>query len=260
MPAIHSIAREHGAAVAEDACHALGGSCVAEGGQQNPIGACADSDMAVFSFHPVKLVAMGEGGVVTTNDAVLQERLARLRTHGMEKDPGRFQSPALAFDKDGSVNPWYYEMAEYGFNYRVSDVNCALGLSQLRKMDRFLNRRKELAALYDRRLGPLAPCIRPVPRVPYGQSGWHIYAVLIDFATAGVTRAQAMNRLRERGIGTQVHYLPVHMQPYYQNRYGALELPGARAYYERILSLPFYPGMEDEDVERVVKSLEEVLT
>ncbi|MGE0734855.1 MAG: UDP-4-amino-4,6-dideoxy-N-acetyl-beta-L-altrosamine transaminase [Alphaproteobacteria bacterium] len=251
LPAIAAAAP--GLAVIEDACHALGGA-YARGAAEVPVGACADSVAACFSFHPVKLIAMGEGGAVTTNDAALANRLARLRSHGMERDAGRWGDAELGFT-DGAANPWYYEMPELGWNYRASDINCALGLSQLSKLDRFLQRRRQLAAAYDRHLEPLAPIVRPVPRPAGQQGGWHLYGVAIDFARAGVSRAELMRRLRATGIGTQVHYIPVHRQPYYRRRYGALALPDADAYYARCLSLPLYPAMTDADAARVAAAL-----
>lgn len=257
MPGILSIARVHNIRVVEDACHALGSGY----GDNGPaVGSCLFSDMSCFSFHPVKTIAMGEGGMVTTRDAVFAERLSRLRTHGMVRDPERFMLPASAFGDDGRPNPWYYEMPEPGYNYRASDINCALGLSQLRKLDRFARRRHELVALYDQALAGLAPAVRPVKRMEGCRPVWHLYPVLIDFVAAGKSRARVMETLRTRGIGSQVHYIPVHQQPYYRNRYGELQLPGADAYYARQLSLPLYVGMEDGDVWRVVNALKAILT
>lgn len=250
MAGIGAVARRHGLAVVEDACHALGGTAAGA-----PVGSCSVSDMACFSTHPVKAIATGEGGLITTNDPVLAERLRGFRTHGMVRDPGQFRSPDLGFAADGSANPWYYEMHEPGLNYRLSDINCALGLSQLGKLDRFLARRRAVADLYDRLLAPLAPVVRPVPRVGWGLSGWHLYAVLVDYPALGLDRAAFMTRLRDQGIGTQVHYLPVHLQPYYSERYGAADLPGAARYYAQVLSLPLYPGLSDAEVARVADTL-----
>jgi dTDP-4-amino-4,6-dideoxygalactose transaminase len=217
------------------------------------------SAAACFSFHPVKTVAMGEGGAVTTRDPVLAERLRLLRSHGMTRDATGFADVAQAFDTSGEPNPWYYEMAEPGFNYRASDLQCALGASQLAKLGRFLGRRRALAARYDHALAPLAPLVRPIPRGPTEDDGWHLYVVLIDFAACGQTRAQVMERLRAAGIGTQVHYLPVHRQPYYRALYPDLILPGADAYYARCLSLPLFPDLGDEDVGRVVDALADAI-
>jgi UDP-4-amino-4,6-dideoxy-N-acetyl-beta-L-altrosamine transaminase len=254
MAAIAAVARDHGLAVVEDACHVLGGSQAADGGVR-PVGACAHSNMAVFSLHPVKVMTMGEGGVVTTNDDATAARLKRLRSHGMERDPARFTEADQAFDGAGNANPWYYEMAEPGYNYRATDIHCALGLSQLGKLDRFVTRRGALMALYDDLLAPLAPAVVPITRTGTGKPAWHLCAVRIDFAGLGIERSELVRRLHEQGIGTQVHYLPVHRQPYYRARYGGLALPGADAYYDRCLSLPLYYGMSDDDIRRTVTAL-----
>jgi UDP-4-amino-4,6-dideoxy-N-acetyl-beta-L-altrosamine transaminase len=246
----------HGLRVVEDACHALGGSYRTAAGETVAIGSCKHSDLTVFSMHPVKVIAMGEGGVITTNDDGLNRRLRFFRGHGMVHDASAFTEFDQAFAPGGGANPWYYEMPEPGFNYRASDIHCALGRSQLRKLDRFVAVRRELVAAYDQQLATLAPVIKPIAREPDCDAAWHLYVVQIEFASAGISRASLMRRLRERGIGTQVHYLPVHRQPYYRRIYGDISLPGADAYYERALSLPLFPTMKPHDVRRVVGELE----
>jgi UDP-4-amino-4,6-dideoxy-N-acetyl-beta-L-altrosamine transaminase len=255
MPAIRALAAAHELVVMEDACHALGADCADETGSRVPVGACASAELAIFSTHPVKAIATGEGGIVTARDPQLARRLARLRNHGMVRAAEEFRHRDLAFAADGSANPWYYEMHEPGFNYRASDIHCALGLSQLKKLAGYVERRRALAARYDAVLAGLAPVLRPVPRVPWSRSAFHLYAVLIDFAAAGIGRAALMRALAAKGVGSQVHYLPVHRQPYYRDRYGALDLPGADRYYARVLSLPLFPAMADSDVERVADAL-----
>lgn len=259
MQAVASIAREIGAAVVEDACHALGGTQPDAAGNTVRTGAGTWCDMTVFSFHPVKAIAMGEGGAVTTQSAQLAERLMLARNHGMTRKPEEFQLTDLAFDADGATNPWFYEMHAPGYNYRSPDINCALGTSQMAKLDRFLARRVQIADRYDELLAPLPPALHSVPRSSFGTPGWHLYAVLIDFAAIGKSRRQVMQELRDRQIGTQVHYIPVHRQPYYRDLSPNLSLAGADRYYERVLSLPIYPGITDDDVAHVATSLAEIL-
>lgn len=254
MAAVSELARRHDLAIVEDACHALGST---QNGQ--PTGACAFSDMAVFSFHPVKTVAMGEGGAVTCRDPALAARLRSLRGHGMTREPSAFLDQAQAFDADGEANPWYYEMHEVGLNYRASDIACALGSSQLAKLDRFLATRAKLVAAYDAMLAPLAPLVRPVGRARWSDPAWHIYVVHIDFAALGKSRKAVAQALRAQGIGTQVHYLPVSRQPYYRSRYGKADLPGADAYYDACLTLPLFVGMTEDDVTRVAAALKALL-
>ena len=244
MPALAGVAEAFHIHLIEDACHALGAP---------DIGASTHSTMTCFSTHPVKAIATGEGGVVTTNDPTLAKKMKLLRNHGMSRDVNELVNQTLALDGP-SPNPWYYEMSEIGWNYRLPDPLCALGISQLTKLERFQRRRAEIAALYDKLLAPLAPTITPVSR-DGARHGLHIYAILIDYAKLGLSRRQVMELLRAAGVGTQVHYLPIHHQPYYQKRYGSLTLPGADAYYNRCLSIPLFPTMIDDDVRHVARSL-----
>jgi UDP-4-amino-4,6-dideoxy-N-acetyl-beta-L-altrosamine transaminase len=244
LVALSEVANHREILLVEDACHALG---------VDKAGAALHSAAACFSTHPVKAVTTGEGGVVTTRSAELAERMRRLRSHGMNRDSSSFVDRAMSFEGK-TPNPWYYEMAEIGWNYRLPDILCALGIAQLSKLERFHERRRELAARYDELLAPLSPAIRPVsrPNVPHG---WHLYVIHVDFAALGTTRARFMRALREQGIGSQVHYIPLHRQPYYRARCGEISLPGAEAYYERCLSIPLFPAMSDVDVLRVVAAL-----
>lgn len=258
MAGLQDVAHRHGMAVVEDACHALGGSYVA-GGEKVTVGSCRHSDMSVFSFHPVKTIAAGEGGMVTARDPHLADLLARARNHGMERRESHWTERSMAFDEAGTPNPWYYEMHAPAPNYRMSDVNAALARSQLAKLGRFVEKRQTLAAHYEALLRDLAPVVQPVMPVPGIQSGWHLFCVLIDFAAIGMTRAVLMARLREFGVGTQVHYIPVHCQPYWKARGNSPHLPGAMAYYNRTLSLPLHQGMDAGDVEEVVDALRKVI-
>lgn len=243
MDRIGAAARRHGVRVIEDAAHAIGGRFGAK-----PVGACEHSDMTVFSFHPVKLVTTGEGGMITTNDDALAAHLRRLRTHGITRDPAEMSGP--------SEGGWYYEQVDLGFNYRITDFQCALGLSQLERLDAFVARRAELAARYDARLARLP--VRPLARRPGRESGWHLYVVRV-LPEAGVSRREAHDRLRADGIGVNVHYIPVHHQPYYRALLSGREYPGAEAYYAGALTLPLYPAMSDADQDTVVAALERAL-
>jgi UDP-4-amino-4,6-dideoxy-N-acetyl-beta-L-altrosamine transaminase len=254
LAATAAVAARHGVPIVEDACHALGTTW-----RDSRVGDGRYGALATFSFHPVKTIAAGEGGAVATRDEALYKRILRLRNHGMVREPAEFADRALGFD-GGVANPWYYEMPEPGFNYRLSDIHAALALSQLGKLDTFVARRRALAAAYDRRLAALAPLVRPLGRAADCMPAWHLYVVLIDFAAAGRSRAQVMTALRRRGIGSQVHYLPLPLQPYYRARERGTIYPGAAAYYARCLSLPLYPAMTDPDVERVADALEEALS
>jgi UDP-4-amino-4,6-dideoxy-N-acetyl-beta-L-altrosamine transaminase len=260
MGALRRVAERLGMAIVEDACHALGGEQRDVDGRIQPVGACTASDMATFSFHAVKGITMGEGGAVTTRDARLARRLAIFRNHGMTRAPQEFELGEGAFDSDGQPNPWHYEMPEPGYNYRASDIQCALGLSQLKKFDRFLAARERLAARYDSLLSRINAPIRPVSRDPTLRSGWHLYVVHIDFAGVGKSRADVMRELAADEIGTQVHYYPVCHQPYYRRRYGVQSVPGADAYFARALSLPLFPAMDEGDVDYVVERLRRVLS
>ncbi len=256
--AIRDICDAVGCAVVEDACHALGTDYDRDGDMVR-VGSCADSDLTVFSFHPVKTITTGEGGMVTGRDEALMARVRRFRSHGVSHQVQDFENHALAFDDDGAPNPWYYEMAAPGLNYRLSDLQCALGLSQLARLDVFVQRRRRLVQLYEQALAPLQECVRPAPQTAGCKSGYHLFIVHIDFAKAGISRGRLMRELRARGIGSQVHYIPVPFQPYYRRQQDVSSLVGARDYYASCLSLPLFPGMQDEDVQRVCETLAHIL-
>jgi UDP-4-amino-4,6-dideoxy-N-acetyl-beta-L-altrosamine transaminase len=259
MTGLAELAKRHHCAVVEDACHAIGAYHACGDGSAAAVGSCRLSDMAVLSFHPVKTVAAGEGGAVTTNDPALARRLERLRSHGMVRDAQDFERADMAFDQAGNANPWYYEMPEIGWNYRLSDIHAALALSQLDRLDHFVEERRALAHRYDDLIGALGDEIQPIRRSRFSMPAWHLYSVLVDFEGAGIERAQVMNRLRAQGIGTQVHYIPVHRQPYYARIDPELALAGTDSYYRRTLSLPLFVGMTQADVKRIVGCLSDVV-
>lgn len=255
MAPIAAIARAKTMKIVEDAAHALGTVWRGDDGAVQSVGAGEFSDLTIFSFHPVKTVAMGEGGAVSSNDPETLRRLKRARNHGITREPLEFKRVDASFDATGAVNPWYYELESPGFNWRISDINCALGISQLSKLQRFINVRRALAECYDELLAPLAPLVRPLKRDPRSLTAWHIYAVRVDFEDAKIERAEVMRGMAADGIGTQVHYIPVHRQPYYAQRYGAHSLPGAERYSASTLTLPLHPAMSEADVVRVVAAL-----
>lgn len=272
MPEISRIARQHGAVVIEDACHAVGGS-FCHLGREWTVGGHPWADLTTFSFHPVKTMTTGEGGMLVTNNLEYAHRARLLRTHGMERDPSRFLglgTDAASFSERG---PWVYEMQALGYNYRITDLQCALGRSQLRKLSAFIDRRREIVAAYNKAFAdipwleppvlaewlqtePHSPASRSTPQLPHRIS-WHLYTVQIDFPATGMSRTDAMRRLREQGVGSQVLYIPVHLQPWYRNTYGYLpgKCPVAERYYTRALSLPLYPAMTDADVAGVIDAV-----
>lgn len=252
---LSTVADKHGIPLLEDSCHALGTSFRTNAGTHR-VGDCRFSTASSFSLHPVKTIAAGEGGVVTTNDSALAQHIRLLRSHGMTRDQGDFQNGTLAFASDGASNAWYYEMPEVGLNYRLSDIQAALARSQLAKLDRFAQQRRKITSRYDQALEKLAHVIKPVPRSNYCDPVLHIYQVLIDFEQLSIDRNTLMTKLRNDGIGTQVHYIPVHLQPYYANQGSRLELPGAERFYARTLSLPLFASMCPADVDRVADALE----
>lgn len=261
MPALRDIAARHNLALVEDACHALG-TRFRDGDSWHTVGDGAHSRFQCFSFHPVKTIAMGEGGAVTTDDATAARRIRNLRSHGVERSADHFRDAAQALSHDGEPNPWYYELHDLGYNYRASDIQCALGLSQLGKLDRFKAMRQALVQIYDTLLSRLAPKVKPLARAAGCDPAWHLYVVQIDFDALGVTRANVMRQLAKLGVGTQVHYIPVPSQPYYR-QYESGDprdlYPGAARYYASCLSLPLYVGMSPSDIARVVDALESAL-
>jgi UDP-4-amino-4,6-dideoxy-N-acetyl-beta-L-altrosamine transaminase len=263
MEAIKEIADEYNLMIIEDACHALGAEWQDSDGKWHKVGSCSHSDMAVFSFHPVKHITTGEGGAVLTNNRDYYERMLLLRNHGITKNPEKFTNKDLAFSLNtesliSNPNPWYYEMQELGFNYRITDIQCALGLSQLKKIDSFISRRHEIVNIYNEAFKGISG-IKTLVGNRKLKSSWHLYALQIDFEKLGKSRFLVMSELKDKGVGTQVHYIPVHLQPYYRNSFGYKrgDYPVAEEYYNKALSLPLYPATKDKDIAKVINSVKE---
>lgn len=280
MAEIHRIAREHRLVIIEDACHALGAKYRVERGEDSrwiSVGSCAHSDMTIFSFHPVKHITTGEGGMVTTNDAALYERLVLLRNHGITRNPEEFTvhgSPSESRTTDNgqrltdngertTVNgerlwpSWYYEMQNLGYNYRITDIQCALGISQLKKIKSFVERRRSIAGQYSRIVGEL-PKFRHQTEPDGCQSSYHLYAILIH-DEARISRDEVMAELKRMGVGAQVHYIPVYRHPFYRRLgFGCDGWPNAENFFRHCLSIPMFPGMSAEDVEHVSRALQKV--
>ena len=236
--------------ILEDCAHSIGAiDC------EIKAGSCSNSDCSILSFHPVKHLTTGEGGAITTNSKEIYEKLLELRTHGMNRNV--FINESMARDEKGNVNPWYYEMHSLGFNYRITDFQCALGLSQFQKLDAFCERRKEIAKAYDKAFNN--SIIKPL-YVFDGKSSYHLYVVRVNFALVSITKAELFNKMREKNIGLQLHYIPINKQPYYVSLgYGEEKTPIMDKYYEECFSLPMYPALSDEEQNYVIKSLFEVL-
>lgn len=243
MEKITQIAGNNDCFIIEDAAHAIG-SVYDDG---SAVGSCKYSDMAIFSFHPVKTITSGEGGAITTNDATLYEKLILLRNHGLTRNENKLTR---------NPGPWFYEMQDLGFNYRMTDLQAALGLAQLKKLDSFAIRRREIVNHYNDVFRNVDWLVTPYERKSLN-SVFHLYVLKIDYTKLGKNRTDVMEILKAKNIGTQVHYIPVHSQPYYRDHYDYRwgDFPVAESYYEHALSIPLYPKMSDDQVEYVVQAI-----
>ncbi len=246
MKKIRKLSEEYGFSVIEDASHALGADYL-----NKKVGSCEFSDMTVFSFHPVKIITTGEGGMILTNNAETYEKLKMLRSHGITRN-----SSDMTKDSDG---PWYYQQVELGFNYRMTDIQAALGYSQMDRLDEFIRCRRYLAKRYGELLKGLP---LKIPYVPdYANPSWHIYVIRIDFDKVKKTKKQIFEEMREKGIALNLHYIPVHTQPYYEKLgHKPGDCPESIRYYEEALTLPLYYDLTDEEQNYVAEALRDVLS
>jgi len=246
METIHLLAQRFGFRIIEDASHAIGGQYKGE-----PVGNCRYSDITIFSFHPVKIVTTAEGGMALTNDAALAERMALLRNHGITRDAAR-----MTHEPDG---PWYYQQVDLGFNYRMTELQAALGVSQMHRLDAYVTRRHVLACRYDTLLAPM-PLTIPWQH-PDSYSGLHLYVVRLKLDEMQRTHRQVFDALRAKGIGVNLHYIPVHTQPYFQRMgFKAGDFPEAERYYAQAISLPLYATLTETQQDEVVAALQQAVT
>lgn len=250
MEAIQELSVKYDFKILEDAAHALG----AKHHDGSKIGSCKFSDLAGFSLHPVKSIAAGEGGIITTNNTDYYKKLIRLRSHGITKNTDPFLYHNQAFTAD-IKNPWYYEMHELGYNYRLTDIQCALANSQLNKLDSFISKRKEAVAYYDKKFESIEG-IEPIQEKYRSISSHHLYAIRINYKRFETTRADLMLKLKETGIYSQVHYIPVLQHPFYNDHFQNINnFPNAQKYYEECLSIPLYYELTFEDQKKVIDKL-----
>ena len=250
MPKIKDFADSIGAYVIEDACHAPMAKYSDEDGILYSVGSCSHSHAASLSFHAIKHMTTGEGGVLLTNDYELAKRASRFRSHGMTRDS------SIMKDQDAAGAPWYYEMSELGYNYRLSDINCALCLNQVGRLDENLARRRNIARIYHEYLKGSDMIRLPEISSRCGMThAWHLFSLALDFDRIGKSRHQVMSELTGRGVGTQVHYIPLYRQPYYRNQFVLENFEGAEIYYKNTLSIPMYFGLADDDVKFISENI-----
>ena len=265
LPEISRIARSRGTIVISDACHGVGGAFHTQGhpGKRWTLGGNPWADITTFSFHPVKTMTTGEGGMLVTDRKDWADHARILRSHGIVRDPAHFTSTD-EHDPLAEKGPWFYEMQELGYNYRLTDIQCALGISQLKRLNQFVARRREIVAAYNHSFTGLPHLTRPGLRDPADVSttSWHLYTIQIDFAALGKMRTDVMKSLRELGVGSQVLYVPVYLQPWYRQTFGYApgKCPVAEQFYARALSLPLYPNMSDADVASVIAAVKKVVS
>ena len=246
MAAIHALSQQYGFKIIEDASHAIGGRY-----KDVAIGSCQYSDIAVFSFHPVKIVTTGEGGMALTNDVGIARQMQLLRSHGITRDANEMTREA-----DG---PWYYQQIELGFNYRMTDIQAALGLSQMKRLTEFVTRRHAIAKRYDAQLANL-PLLLPWHH-PDSYSGLHLYIIRLKSGSIRKNHREVFEAMRNAGVGVNLHYIPIHLQPFYQKMgFKGGDFPDAESYYSEAITLPMFPGLSDREQDEVVAALKQVLS
>ena len=259
MAEIKELADKANVKIISDACHALGAEYQNQLGS-GAVGDCQFEEMSCFSFHPVKTIAMGEGGAIATNNDEYARLLRSFISHGAWQQGEEIVNEDLAFDSEGKINPWYHEFHRLGWNYRASDIHCALGLSQMNKLSAFVEKRRALAERYKENIAEIDGFVKAIDENKNCLSAWHLFPLLINFDEVKMDKAMLMHHLKDRGVGTQVHYIPVHLQPFYKDENQGLDFFGAETYYKKTLSFPLYPHMELEDVDYVVTNLKSLLS
>ncbi len=256
MAKIHKLKKKYNFHIIEDSCHALGGKY-----NNFKVGSCKYSDISTFSFHPVKPITTAEGGMITTNDETIYQKLLLYRTHGIHKNPLKFKNKNLAFDENNQPNRWYYEMDVLGFNYRITDLQAALGKSQLKRINLFTKKRNQIANIYNKNFKNLKNL-----KIPFKSKkvlhAYHLYTILVDFKKINLSKNKFMKFLFECGIGSQVLYIPVFLQPYYKRKYNYRpnKFPVSMKYYEQALSIPIFYSLKKTEQNLVINKIKELLS
>ncbi len=256
MAKIYKLKKKYNFHIIEDSCHALGGKY-----NNFRVGSCKYSDISTFSFHPVKPITTAEGGMITTNNKKIYEKLLLYRTHGIHKDPSKFKNKSLAFDNNKQPNRWYYEMDVLGFNYRITDLQAALGKSQLKKINLFTKKRNQIANIYNKNFKNIKNL-----KIPFKSKkvlhAYHLYTILVNFKKINLSKNKFMKFLFECGIGSQVLYIPVFLQPYYKRKYNYKpnKFPVSMKYYEQALSIPIFYSLKKTEQSLVIKKIKELFS